>query len=726
MATLLLTAVGTLVGGPIGAAIGAFVGRQADQAIFGGGTRTGPRLKELSVTTSSYGQPIPRNFGRMRVAGTIIWATDLIESSRKESGGKGQPSVRTYSYSASFAVALSSNPITGVGRIWADGNLLRGASGDLKAEGNMRIYTGDGDSPVDPLISAHRDGLAPAFRDSAYVVFEDLQLADFGNRIPALTFEIVGPGEAGISLGQIVPASKGQSGNMVLSDLRGFSDEGGALGSSLAALDQVYPLCCVTKAAGLSLSSHNALPAQVPVLPEQLSVKSSEDAEERHKRRSMSLGREPMALRYYDEDRDYQPGIQRAVGMRPDGRETVVDLPATLTADGARRIANANAHRARWQDETITWRIGELNPQIGPGSIVALPATNGFWRIRSWEWFDGGIELGLSRFAPELGTSIAGYHGVSNKPGDVLATPTVLSAIEVPPDETSNPSNPVLFAAASSSGAGWRGAALFVEQAGSLSEIGTASADRAVVGSLVSSLPESFGTHLEPASSLEVELVAADLAFDSTDMTGLAMGANRLLVGAEVLQFLEAEHLGEGRWKLSGLLRGRGGTEDEASYGHAPGTLVILLDDRLTVLDPSRVPSDPSTRIAGTGRADDEPVFASLSNSGLSRRPPMPVAPRRDSLDGDRWRLCWTRRSRGQWRWPASIEVPLVEERESYLVGYGDADLPHQSWLVDEPQIEFSLSERINLVAAYGPGAIWVRQIGTFGQSSALLLSPLT
>ena len=41
--------------------------------------RRGPRLGDLAVQTSSYGSAIPRIYGRMRVAGTVIWATDLKE-----------------------------------------------------------------------------------------------------------------------------------------------------------------------------------------------------------------------------------------------------------------------------------------------------------------------------------------------------------------------------------------------------------------------------------------------------------------------------------------------------------------------------------------------------------------------------------------------------------------------------------------------------------------------
>ena len=53
MATLILSTVGTVLGGPIGGAIGSLIGQQIDLAIFGSPTRKGPRLKELSVQTSS-------------------------------------------------------------------------------------------------------------------------------------------------------------------------------------------------------------------------------------------------------------------------------------------------------------------------------------------------------------------------------------------------------------------------------------------------------------------------------------------------------------------------------------------------------------------------------------------------------------------------------------------------------------------------------------------------
>ncbi len=52
-------------------------------------------------------------------------------------------------------------------------------------------YTGSDDQLPDSLIEAKEGaGNAPAYRGLAYIVFERLALADFGNRIPQLSFEV--------------------------------------------------------------------------------------------------------------------------------------------------------------------------------------------------------------------------------------------------------------------------------------------------------------------------------------------------------------------------------------------------------------------------------------------------------------------------------------------------------------------------------------------------------
>ena len=207
MATIVLGAVGAAVGGSIGGtfaglstavigrAVGATIGNAIDQRLLGSGSdpvETG-RVDRFRLTNVGDGAPITQTYGRARVGGQVIWASDFLETVTTSGGGGGKgtrrppsPEVREFSYSVSLAVALCEGEIQGVLRAWADGDELSVA--DL----NMRVYTGSQSQLPDPLIEATEgQGQVPAYRGTAYVVIEDLPLGQFGNRVPQLSFEVV-------------------------------------------------------------------------------------------------------------------------------------------------------------------------------------------------------------------------------------------------------------------------------------------------------------------------------------------------------------------------------------------------------------------------------------------------------------------------------------------------------------------------------------------------------
>ncbi|RKF12972.1 host specificity protein [Roseovarius spongiae] len=211
MATILLSAAGAAIGGSVGGSIlglsmtavgrfaGGVIGRSIDQRLMGGGSEvveTG-RAQRLRLTGSGEGDAIAQVYGRMRVAGQVIWATEFREEVTTSGGGRGKgggpsrPTTRKYSYSVSLALALCEGEISHVGRVWADGNEI--ARSDLA----MRVYTGARDQLPDPRIEAVEGaGSVPAYRGSAYVVIEDLELGEFGNRVPQFTFEVMRPAQA--------------------------------------------------------------------------------------------------------------------------------------------------------------------------------------------------------------------------------------------------------------------------------------------------------------------------------------------------------------------------------------------------------------------------------------------------------------------------------------------------------------------------------------------------
>ncbi len=173
-------------GAAIGGALGGLAGASLD-ALLAGPVSQGPRLESLHIMESREGAGMPRIFGRMRIGGQVIWASRLEErKTTRAIGGKGSPRATGYSYKISLAVGLCEGVVTGIDRVWANGELL-----DLSGL-NWRLYTGSETQSPDPLIVAS-EGSAPAFRGLAYIVFEDFPLDDFGARLPQLSFEVSRP-----------------------------------------------------------------------------------------------------------------------------------------------------------------------------------------------------------------------------------------------------------------------------------------------------------------------------------------------------------------------------------------------------------------------------------------------------------------------------------------------------------------------------------------------------
>ena len=184
MATLVLGVVGSsigmgfggailgLSGAAIGGLIGSTVGSVIDSWIISSLAPTqrieGARLDSLRITSSTEGAVIPRLYGRMRIGGNIVWATDFREETKTttqgggKGGGGGKIRKTEYLYYASFAVAQCEGPITGIGRIWADGKPL-----DMSGI-TWRWYPGDEAQAPDPFIAAKMGaGRTPAYRGTA-------------------------------------------------------------------------------------------------------------------------------------------------------------------------------------------------------------------------------------------------------------------------------------------------------------------------------------------------------------------------------------------------------------------------------------------------------------------------------------------------------------------------------------------------------------------------------
>lgn len=713
MATLVLTAVGGVIGGPIGAAIGSALGQVVDRTtLFAPGRREGPRLTELAVQTSSYGSAIPRLFGTMRVAGTVIWATDLVETRGTSRAGKGQPSVTNYSYSASFAVALSSRRIVAVRRIWADGKLLRGAAGDFKTNTGFRLYAGDEDQPVDPLIaSAVGVARASAHRGIAYAVFEGLQLADFGNRIPSLTFEVVADAAAP-AIGKIAEAVAPEVEAESDAPLAGFAAGEGSVRDTLTLLAQAADARCAQKGGQILFRNGTAPDGRVA----DLGTLAGEGRDSRRERRiaSVEASAREIVLRHYEAARDYQTGLQRARRPGSGERSVQVDFPAVMTADEAKATAAAMLARAEAERTRRTLRTDLSALDLMPGMIVTVDGEGGRWRITEARCEAMAVRLTLTPLAEAPAAVPAASGGMALVAADETIGATVLRVFETPALDEGAAAGPQITIAATGTGAGWRRAALLysLDEGTSWLPAG-ATAAPAVIGHVARAPAAAPATLFDEAGVFEVVLARSDMMLEDADDMRMDAGANLARIGEELVQFGRAEPLDGGRWRLRRLLRGRRGTP---IGGQAVGDPFVLIEaDAVRILPLPAAAIGTTVRVLASGVGDDAaPASAECPVDALAVRPPSPIALSIRRGDDGVVMLGWTRRSRLGWRWIDGAEVPLGEEAERYAVTLTTAGGERVvetavPWLTIAPG------------EAAGMTSVAVRQRGDFGESAPLI-----
>lgn len=719
MASLILTAVGGVLGGPIGAAIGALAGQTIDRAVlFKPKGRQGPRLTELAVQTSSYGTPIPRLFGAMRVAGTVIWSTDLIESKAKSSSGKGQPSVTNFSYAASFAVLLSARPITGIGRIWADGKLLRGAGGDLKASTGFRVHLGGADQAPDPVIvAAEGMGQVPAHRGYAYAVFEMLQLADYGNRIPSLTFEVFADPRP-VPLGVIAEAiSEGRvDGSAITMPMTGFSAYGDSARGVLETLSIASGGWFSPQGDRLVMRDANSATGQIVTDHGAAAIGTRG---RRRQRAVAAIGTVPLtlAISHYDPARDYQTSLQRARRPGAGGRSEQIELPAAMDGAAAKAIAIAALARAEAGRErreiTLDWRA----MRIVPGDIVTINDADGRWRVARVSLEAMVTMLELVRLDDAAVTMVAASSGRVRGSVDTEHGPTILHVAELPALGDNLADTPRLLVAAAGAEPGWRRAALLLSTDGGArwSPMGSTAAP-ATIGTLATPAPAAPATVRDLSTVIEIDLVHAEMALVGADDVALDSGANLALLGDELIQFGQAEQIGSTRWRLRRLLRGRRGTEAAAGTQQIGDRFVIIDADDLTTIDIPLSTIGSSVRLMASGVGDlDGPVTANIVPSGASVRPPSP-AHLRARRDGTLLTIEWVRRSRAGWRWIDRVDSPVAEEGEHYVIDVAVGGAPVAQFATTQPFID------VTIPAAISPAVISVRQRGANGDSPASML----
>lgn len=225
-------------------------------------------------------------------------------------------------------------------------------------------------------------------------------------------------------------------------------------------------------------------------------------------------------------------------------------------------------------------------------------------------------------------------------------------------------------------------------------ELNTVLATPAVIGVTESSLLAARPGLPDRGEPLRVSFGIGDIS--GADWAAVLDGANLIAIGSgassgwELLQFSTAELVDADTFELSGRLRGQFGTDGDMPEAWPPGSMVVLLDDALRqIVVPAGLRNLARTYRVGRaalGYGDEEAETRIEAFRGIGLRP-YPVAhltARREP--GGSVLVEWVRRTRIDGDSWESVEVPLGEDSEWYVVRIQAGSTVLREVRVDRPE----------------------------------------
>ena len=706
---------------------------------FPNNTQTeGQRLDDLGVVGSAYGAGIPTLYGRDRLPGNIIWATKLREEKLTDeySAGKGSTiTATTYQYYATFAALLCAGDADlQPRRIWCDKKLMWEApdntahlAGDLAGGGSFEFCPG---SPTQTR-SAIMEGVlgtadTPAYRGRCVLVISELPVEQFGRRIPMVEVELARGAynesavvadvlldlclQAGLESGEVDVSA-------VTAEVHGVRLRPGPASSLIAT---------ILDGLGLQAVGTGTQIAFRPIAQDVSGEATGDELLAGETRWPVKRLREDalpksVTVNHYDPDRDYQRGSQRQARQATRSVQAVaLDAPLALSAAQAFAAADSLLYRA-WTARTQFGPFGLL-PRwlfLEPGDRIGVTVDGVRHDVRLTS-VEIGAQCALqcegeAYDAEVLSGASGGVPGTF--PGQELPTygTTTLMLLDAPALNDAEAVQVGYRVAATGSGSAWRSGIVEASIDGGTTwlQVALLTGYTTMGFGGATPLPDPpahvGNAQIDQTSTVQVTLVKGTLASVTDDL--LIAGANRAMLGGEMIQFGVATLVSGTTYTLSRLLRGRRGTEG-AMTGHVADEVFTLLSGAVFV--PATVADigiERQYRVTPTGGEASAAVAFTLT--GTSARPFSPVEITGSRDGSGNLTITWIRRSRIGTELPNSGDIPLDEPSEKYEVDILDGGDVVRTIIATGQTANYSAAEQTTDFGAAQPAiSVRVYQIG--------------
>ena len=345
------------------------------------------------------------------------------------------------------------------------------------------------------------------------------------------------------------------------------------------------------------------------------------------------------------------------------------NLPIVLSSSKAKSIAEVSLLDiwASRKNYNITLPLNFVKVDIG--DVLKLELNNGDTetiKVEKITFTDNKMNI-LGKSFEKTIYGLADYDDYVGAPTDTIpplvpATVEIMDISTLPGDDLNKA---YLRFAISGGNENWNGAEIFYSATESnYLSLGTVESP-VMMGNCINALTDANPFIWDEANELEVYILSGELS--STTGTDVLNGSNIALIGNEIVQFREAEFLGENHYKLKGLLRGRLGTENELA-DHDEGERFVLLNNLIlrAEMPKALIGSAINFKVVSFGQNINDVDAITITYKAQNLIPYAPVHfDAVQEVSGD-ISFSWVRRSREFSAWRDYIDMPIGENVEKY------------------------------------------------------------
>jgi hypothetical protein len=379
-------------------------------------------------------------------------------------------------------------------------------------------------------------------------------------------------------------------------------------------------------------------------------------------------------VKYSSQALDYQQGTQqtRRVWEAVDAGDPMsVELPLVLSDQQAKTLSSRLLYLSWIERNSYQFSLPPGALLYDPGDVLDIPVDS----TTSARVLLTKVEIGAEGVVSceAMGTDAQAYLPPAELPVvPIIPAQTIrplqdtnLSYLDAPLLSDGDDSFGFYFAGDGST-AEWPGAEVYVGRTTADYEYAATLYAAAYTGVSGTTLPAHTSALVDRTNTLRVTFAYAVTLESVTELEMLG-GANRAMLGSELLSFATATQVSANVWDLSILLRGQQGTEWASS--HAPGARFVLLDNVQSVEAPaSGLGQTWYAKAVTVGQFLDDVTAESMAVGGIRLKPLSPVHIEGVRDGSNDLAITWVRRARVDADWRDYVETPLDEPVESYSV----------------------------------------------------------